>query len=97
MPPLPKDYASKAVSKEYYRPSPLLSRPPMLCPLCKRRGRFAVNGYEVGKRIPSVLQQGVGLCYRCKEAIVRFQAIGDELRPWFCEHCEIMLCRKCQK
>lgn len=69
----------------------------MNCPYCKQRGRFASNAYELAKRIPSIMIEGIALCQVCKSPVVQQADLAAQLRAWYCESCEVCICPRCQK
>lgn len=69
---------------------------PMDCPLCHRRGRFASNAYELAKRFPNVMAEGVVFCHICHKIVVQKTSGLVHARAWYCSYCEICICPECQ-
>ncbi|KAG5476346.1 hypothetical protein LSCM1_04048 [Leishmania martiniquensis] len=69
----------------------------MKCPHCKRQGRFASNTYEIARRIPSVMAQGMALCHLCEAPLGRHADEALQLRSWYCGYCEVCVCASCQR
>ncbi|AYU79640.1 hypothetical protein conserved [Leishmania donovani] len=92
------DHLSKHhVWRDYYREAKQATSAPMKCPYCKRQGRFAANTYEIAKRIPSVMSEGMALCHFCETPIGRQADVVLQLRSWYCGYCELCVCPACQK
>ncbi|CCW70210.1 unnamed protein product [Phytomonas sp. Hart1] len=87
---------NKIPIKDYYTEA-LRKRKPVHCPICRHRGRLTKNLYEIGRRIPSVLTEGMAFCHICKEYIINQESrtLGDIF--WYCELCEVCLCGRCQR
>ncbi|KPA86749.1 hypothetical protein ABB37_00827 [Leptomonas pyrrhocoris] len=85
------------VQRDYYRESRQGAVVAMDCPYCKRRGRFAANAYELAKRIPTIMTQGIALCHGCQDVVLSTAELVTQKRAWYCEYCEICLCPTCQK
>lgn len=88
---------SHQVMRDYYKEAQQTASVPMKCPYCKRQGRFAANLYEVAKRIPTVMAEGMALCHVCHKPLIRQADAILQVRPWYCGYCEICLCAECQK
>ncbi|KPI85913.1 hypothetical protein ABL78_5045 [Leptomonas seymouri] len=92
------DYLSQhQVQRDYYKESKRASIVPMDCPYCKRRGRFAANAYELAKRIPTIMAEGIALCHVCREIVMRKTDVTSQARAWYCGYCEVCICPTCQK
>lgn len=84
------------VERDYYKEAKQAAMVPMDCPYCKRRGRFAANAYEVAKRIPTVMAEGVAYCHICRDLLIHRADLAAQKRPWYCGYCEICICPSCQ-
>jgi hypothetical protein len=85
------------VTRDYYKEAKLAAAVPMDCPYCKRRGYFAANAYELAKRIPTVMTEGIAFCHICKDIVMRREQVTSQQRAWYCGYCEICICPTCQK
>lgn len=83
--------------KDYYKESLTAKARPRNCPHCGRMGHFATNWYEVGKRLPLVMAEGVTLCDNCKGSAQRADDVLHGMRIWYCSGCAICLCGTCQR
>ncbi|KAK7201167.1 hypothetical protein NESM_000177900 [Novymonas esmeraldas] len=85
------------VVRDYYREAQQAASLPMTCPYCKRPGRFAASTYEIAKRIPAVMAEGIARCHSCQTSMGRSSDAALQLRMWYCGYCEVCMCHSCQK